>query len=77
MSKQHAGRNPTAAVPTGAAAVDAAAVPARARVSTHPEPFLARVAGRQNRAEERRLDAYINNLAAQLQDERRGPSGEA
>lgn len=49
MSKPHAERSPTAAAPTGVVAVEATAVPARARVSTYPEPFAARVAGRRKR----------------------------
>jgi len=49
MSEPHAGRSFTAAAPTGIVAVEAAAVPARVRASTYPEPFPARVAGRQKR----------------------------
>ncbi len=41
------GRGP--AVVTGVVAVEAAAVPPRALVSNYPEPFAARVAGRQKR----------------------------
>lgn len=41
------GRGP--AVVTGVVAVEAAAVPPRALVSNYPEPFTARVAGRQKR----------------------------
>ncbi len=49
MNEPHAGRSFPAAAPTGVVAVEAAAVPARARVSTCPEPFAARVAGRRKR----------------------------
>ena len=40
---------PGPAVATGVVAVEAAAVPPRALVSNYPEPFRARVAGRQKR----------------------------
>ena len=49
MSEPHAERSPAADAPASAAAVEAVAVEVRAKVSTYPEPFLPRVAGRRKR----------------------------